>query len=110
MSSELNLLRTVLDLTFHVFSSCEEELQELCYKAMGVSGGTTKMTGFMARLDQELREHDRKFKNIIAPEDRDLCTWLGGSVVASLPTFREMVVTIDEYAESGGRVVHSKCF
>jgi actin len=77
---------------------------------MGVSGGTTLMTGFIARLEQELRVHDRKFKNLTAPEHRDLATWLGGSVVASLPTFREMVVTVDEYAESGARVVHSKCF
>lgn len=77
---------------------------------MGVSGGTTLMNGFLGRLEQELREFDRKFKNFTAPEHRDLSTWLGGSVVASLPTFREMVVTVDEYAESGARVVHSKCF
>ena len=77
---------------------------------MGVSGGTTEMAGFIARLEQELREHDRKFKNLTFPERRDLSTWLGGSVVASLPTFREMVVTVDEYAEAGTRVVHSKCF
>ena len=68
------------------------------------------MTGFTARLEQELREHDRKFRNLTIPEHRDISTWLGGAVVASLPTFGEMVVTVDEYAESGVKVVHSKCF
>lgn len=77
---------------------------------MGVSGGTTKMTGFVARLEQELRMHDRKFKKLTSPEHRDLATWLGGAVMASLPTFREMVVSVDEYAEYGARVIHSKCF
>ncbi|XP_028402873.1 POTE ankyrin domain family member J-like isoform X2 [Dendronephthya gigantea] len=91
-------------------NSCEHELQELCYKAMGVSGGTTQMTGFLPRLEQELRKVDRQFKSFTAPEERGLSTWLGGAVVASLPTFREMVVSVDEYAESGARVVHSKCF
>ena len=68
------------------------------------------MSGFLARLEQELHANDRKFKNFTAPEHRDVSTWLGGAVLASLPTFREMVVTVDEYAESGARVVHSKCF
>lgn len=93
-----------------ITSSCEEELQELCYKSIGISGGTTLMRGFVSRLELELRECDRKFRHFTAPEHRDLSTWLGGSIVASLPTFREMVVTVDEYADAGARVVHSKCF
>ena len=68
------------------------------------------MSGFLERLEQELHKVDRKFKNFTAPENRGLSTWLGGAVVASLPTFREMVVNVDEYAESGARVIHSKCF
>lgn len=91
-------------------NSCDEELQEMCYKSMGISGGTTLMSGFVTRLERELKECDRKFKNFTIPEHRELSTWLGGSVVASLPTFREMVVTVDEYADAGARVIHSKCF
>ncbi|XP_046860224.1 actin-3-like [Xenia sp. Carnegie-2017] len=91
-------------------NSCESELQEQCYKTMSVSGGTTLMKGFTDRLEQELRADDRRFKNFVAPENRHISTWLGGSVMASLPTFQEMVVTVDEYAEAGARVVHSKCF
>lgn len=95
--------------SFFIYS-CESELQEQCYKTMSVSGGTTLMKGFTDRLEQELRADDRRFKNIVAPENRHISTWLGGSVMASLPTFQEMVVTVDEYAEAGARVVHSKCF
>lgn len=96
---------------FDFFSpSCDEELQELCYKSIGISGGTTLLRGFVPRLEQELRECDRKFKNFTVPEHRELSTWIGGSVMASLDTFREMAVTVDEYADGGARVVHSKCF
>lgn len=46
---------------------------------------------------------------IIAPPERKYSVWLGGSIVASLPTFQQMWITKEEYDENGSAIVHKKC-
>jgi len=36
--------------------------------------------------------------------------WIGGSVLASLPTFGKMWVTRADYQEAGESIVHRRCF
>jgi centractin len=47
---------------------------------------------------------------IWAPPDRILSTWCGGSILASLSTFKSMWVTKQEYQEQGRSVVHRKTY
>jgi actin-related protein len=47
---------------------------------------------------------------IIAPEDRKYSVWIGGSILASLSTFRQMWIVKPEYDETGPSIVHRKCF
>lgn len=47
---------------------------------------------------------------IIKPPDRKYSAWIGGSVLASLSTFRVMWITKNEYNEIGPSIVHRKCF
>ncbi len=42
-------------------------------------------------------------------QERRICAWLGGSIVASLGSFHEMWVSKQEYAERGAAVVDTKC-
>ena len=42
-------------------------------------------------------------------QERKICAWLGGSIVASLGTFHEMWVSKGEYAEHGASIVDRKC-
>ena len=39
-----------------------------------------------------------------------LQVWIGGSILASLSTFKSMWITKDEYDEAGPSIVHRKCF
>ncbi|EOD11068.1 hypothetical protein EMIHUDRAFT_67506 [Emiliania huxleyi CCMP1516] len=47
---------------------------------------------------------------IIAPPERKYSVWIGGSILSSLPAFRQSWISRQEYAESGPSIVHRKCF
>ena len=47
---------------------------------------------------------------IIAPPERKYSTWIGGSILASLPTFQQMWISKQEYDEYGPSILHKKCF
>jgi centractin len=47
---------------------------------------------------------------ISAPQERLYSTWIGGSILASLDTFKKMWVSKREYDEDGQRAVHRKTF
>ncbi|KAH0793530.1 actin [Histomonas meleagridis] len=47
---------------------------------------------------------------VVAPPERKYAVWIGGSILASLATFPQMVITRDEYNEAGPGIVHRKCF
>ncbi len=42
-------------------------------------------------------------------QERAICSWLGGSILASLGTFHEMWITKAEYDEWGSAIVNRKC-
>ena len=58
---------------------------------------------------QHLRMSPMKI-DVIAPPERKYSTWIGGSILASLPTFKSMWISKEEYDESGASIVHRKCF
>eukprot|EP00435_Cladocopium_sp_Y103_P036861 s2707_g9.t1 len=47
---------------------------------------------------------------ISAPPERKLSTWIGGSILASLATFKKMWVTKEEFEEDGYSILHKKAF
>ena len=47
---------------------------------------------------------------ISAPAERLYSTWIGGSILASLDTFKRMWVSKREYDEDGARAIHRKTF
>ncbi len=36
-------------------------------------------------------------------------TWIGGSILVSLPQMADMFVTKEEYAKQGASILHKKC-
>ncbi|KAH0693293.1 hypothetical protein KY285_020390 [Solanum tuberosum] len=45
---------------------------------------------------------------VIAPPERNYSTWIGGSILASLNTFKRMLMTKGEYDEYGPSIVHKR--
>lgn len=78
------------------------DLRRTLFSNVVLSGGTTLCRGFGDRLVGEMRKvapPDVKIK-IYAPPERKYSTWMGGSILASLSTFKKMWVSADEYQEN----------
>ncbi|CCG81414.1 Actin-2 [Taphrina deformans PYCC 5710] len=86
------------------------DLRKQLFQNIVLSGGTTMTRGFGDRLLREVKQvavKDLKIK-IYAPPERKITTWIGGSILASLSTFRKMWVSAEEYNENP-ELIHTKC-
>merc|ERR1719331_2203779 len=86
-----------------------------------MSGGTTMFPNMPERLNAEVEKlvaEGAKVK-VIAPPERMISVWIGGSILASLSTFSRMWINqysqpdasppITGYDEVGPRIVHQMC-
>jgi|AntRauTorckE5430_2_1112549.scaffolds.fasta_scaffold01509_3 centractin len=84
------------------------DLRPTLFSQIVLAGGSTCTSGFGDRLLTEVRAkaptHTRI--RISAPPDRIHSAWAGGSILASLATFKNMWVTKAEYEEYGKEVLH----
>jgi centractin len=88
------------------------DLRMALFSGIVLSGGSTMFDKFGERLLNEIRKlapKDIKIR-ISAPPDRKLTTWLGGSILASLATFKKMWVSKEEFEEEGFPLLHKKAF
>jgi len=106
------------------------DLRPQLYQNLLLSGGNTLLKNFGDRLLKELKSmqtpqssestsiwnkskidelYSTKMKvKIYAPPERKYSTWIGGSILAGLSTFKKMWVTLEEYRDDPD-VVHKKC-
>lgn len=86
------------------------DLRAQLYQSIVLSGGTTLTRGFGDRLINELKQlttRGTKIK-IFAPPERRFSTWIGGSILAGLSTFKKMWVSKQEWEENP-EAIHTKC-
>jgi actin-related protein len=89
---------------------CDVGIQKDLFANIVLAGGSTMFPGFADRMQKEitaLAPSTMKVK-VIAPPERKFSVWIGGSIVASLSTFRQMWISKTEYDESGPSIVHRK--
>jgi len=91
-----SILKTDIDIRRPLFSN------------IVLSGGTTIISNFDNRLSNELNKLTNIGVDIIASEDRLYTTWIGGSILSSLPTFNSSWITRDEYNEYGNSIIYRK--
>lgn len=114
------------ELTALAISKTDLDLRPTLYQNIILSGGTTLFRNFGDRLISELKssqytqntsiwgskvntaKETRMKIKIYAPPERKYSTWIGGSILAGLSTFRKMWVTSQEYADDPD-IVHRKC-
>lgn len=93
-------------------SKCDMDIRRTMFSDIILAGGSTMFDGLGNRLLSEVRKlapRDTKIK-IWAPPKREMSTWLGGSILASLATFKKMFVTQKEYKEGGKNAIYRKTF
>lgn len=88
------------------------ELRKIFLENIVLSGGSTLFRGFGDRLLSEVKKATPKTSRvrILSPSKRLYSTWIGGSILANLGSFKRMWVTKREYEEEGFRAIHKKTF
>ena len=89
---------------------CDLDVRRALFSSIILSGGSTLFDGFGDRLLSECRRlspRDTKIR-IYAPPERILSTWIGGSILASLASFKRMWITRKEWEEQGRSAVYRK--
>jgi len=91
---------------------CDVEVRKELYQSILLAGGTTLFQGFQNRLATEVQRFapEQVRAKVMAPNERMFSAWIGGSILGSLTTFRQMWINAGEYHEHGAQVVHRKCF
>lgn len=77
--------------------------------SFGDHNDSSNCIGFGDRLLNEVKKlaiKDMKIK-IYAPPERKYSTWIGGSILAGLATFKKMWVSAEEYQEDPD-IIHKK--
>ena len=90
---------------------CDEEIRKDLFAHTVLSGGSTMFSGIADRLQNEVSGlvPDGTKVKVIAPSERQHSAWSGGSVLASLSTYRQQWISKQEYDESGSSIIHRKC-
>jgi len=89
-------------------SNCDLHVRKELYSEIILSGGTTMMQGFGERLLGETRSLAPKdiVIKIWAPAKRTLSAWIGGSILASLTSFKgQMLISRKAFAEFGSSAI-----
>ncbi|XP_076943347.1 actin-2-like [Bidens hawaiensis] len=96
--------------TYNSIMKCHVNLWKELYKNIVLIGGLTMLPGFAARLEKEIAalSPPGMHVKVHAPEHRKHSSWIGGSILASLSSFQELLISKPEYEESGAAIVHKK--
>jgi actin, other eukaryote len=79
--------------TYNSIMKCDVDIRKDLYGNVVLSGGTTMFPGIGDRMSKEitaLAPSSMKVK-VVAPPERKYSVWIGGSILASLSTFQQVV-------------------
>ena len=91
----------IVDMAFTSIEKCDSDLKVNLYNNIVLAGGSTLMPGFKERFEDELikvaEQHTKTDINVFADLHRKNAAWIGGSMISSFSTFRDMAITREEY-------------
>merc|ERR1712147_254480 len=91
----------IAQMAFKSIEKCDSDLKINLYNNIVLAGGSTLMPGFRERFEDEiikLAENSAKTDiNVFADLYRKNAAWIGGSMLASFSTFRDMTITKEDY-------------
>jgi actin-related protein len=96
---------------FNAITQCDSAMRSNMFQNITLSGGNTMLPGLVRRLEKELSTLAPRQGRISvqAPKDRKFSVWIGGSILASMPSFEEMAVLRNEWDEYGVSIIGMKC-
>lgn len=101
----------LIDIINDSINKCDRTLANEVLQNIALSGGGSMMPGLPERFEGELsnRLPSKKFKTIVDPH-RNNAAWIGGSMLASIDTFKTFMITKAEYADEGPNIALKKTF
>merc|ERR1719178_344316 len=115
------ICKILQELTKKTVNDCDLDVRKDLLGNVVMSGGTTMFPNMPERLQAEIQglvPEATKVK-VIAPPERMISVWIGGSILASLSTFNRMWINRESnpdaqppivgYEEVGPRIVHQMC-
>ena len=99
------------EMIYNSIIRCPASVRKDLYANIVLAGGTTLLSGFSNRLEKEINclVPSTSKVNVINPPEKINSAWIGGTILASFPTFKEMCISKQEYDEFGASIVHKKC-
>ncbi|XP_036136914.1 actin, alpha skeletal muscle-like [Molossus molossus] len=97
---------------FHSISSCSPDLWKVLFRHVMLSGGTGSCSGLRSRMQKELSALVSPTISVqVATCPHSVYgAWVGGSILCSLSTFKDMWVTSNDYKDVGSSAVSRRCF
>ena len=97
------------EICYNSIMKCKFGMHKHLYANVMLCGGNTKFQRLGDRVQKEISAlaPPTMHTKVLSQWD-DCSTWLGGAILASLSTFKEMWFTKQEYDESGPAAMHSK--
>ncbi|KAG2375091.1 hypothetical protein C9374_010095 [Naegleria lovaniensis] len=102
---------------YHVYDKSDDYVKQILMDNIVLAGGSTMFSGFKQRLVSEfsrvLVEKTGSSKiterSVRAENDRIFGAWIGGSILASLPTFQQLWITRQDYDDHHD-AIFSRCY
>lgn len=97
---------------YKAIKKSDTDLRKTLFSNIILAGGSTLFPGLGNRLYSEIQKLSSKETKIkiYAPRKRLTSTWVGGSILGHLGTFKNMWVTKKEFEDQGKSVIYRKCF
>jgi len=98
-------------MALQAIQACDVDIRKDLFSNVVLAGGSSCFQGLAERLEQELQRAASSSKRVkvIAPPERKYSAWIGGSILASLSSFRSMWITRRDYDEFGPTIANKKC-
>lgn len=92
-------------IVYDAIMECDVDVRPQLYSTIVLSGGNTLIENFPERLEKEIKklvpERAEDKVKVDAIPDRQYAVWIGGAILASLPAFRDKLVTQEEWEKEG---------
>lgn len=96
-------------IVYESIMDCDIDVRPELYSTIALSGGNTLIRNFPERLEKELRDlvPDRAKDRIQveALPERQFAVWIGGAILASLPAFKDKLITREEWEKEGSSIL-----
>lgn len=97
------------ELIYESMTSIDSDVKDSILKNVVIAGGTSLLPGLPQRIEKDISDKMLSISTI-APPGRKTSLWIGGSMIASIPTFKDLSISKAEYEESGPSIIHIKSY